>query len=646
MLLEYKSAKSCVKSTLIYTVKLEFVFLKKTGVFSLMWPRHCCLVRSVLRVSHSKIILCGCLLQICVVQVVLSEVVIESVDAPQKQFNVAVVDSMLKIRQGQAVITKEGQGIYLTTARNAAETGQIVLYSTSSDFDNVTVDVSDLVSGNNRINANDVERYMAHYFEVDHPTDHKGLAGYWPDALVPLINSFALKKHKSQSVWIKIHVGEAVAAGTYVGVLKVRTAGVLVESIPLSVEVWDISLEGTPTLPIIIGLDYLSIKNAELPDGSFQALKKEIIPKYYQSLRKNGVFPVALIDAKPIVYITEDGVEIDFENYETELISAYDGKINAPFFIPLEKSWPVDSDKFPVFSDGYNERVAMYLRKMAAWLSDKGWLDKAFIYIPESDEPGTMSEYEFIVGMQSLANEADSRLRVLQTYTRECVDCWGNGGISALENKNVLWCPNISIFGGHSLKLNKGLFSSSINSEAPAWNEAIASKLKKENRELWFYVNPWTYLLSEPQPNYLNIYIDHQGIKARLLGWFAYANGMTAMTHWNGTYWQDVTHPWGQVSKGESRNQPNGDGVLLYPARGVNEYTKQPKPGGPVLSLRLELMREGAEDYRLLKALEKKLGAGKAQDALSKVYTSALDFTEDPVLLRAVIEQMVSDLHD
>jgi hypothetical protein len=118
-------------------------------------------------------------------------------------------------------------------------------------------------------------------------------------------------------------------------------------------------------------------------------------------------------------------------------------------------------------------------------------------------------------------------------------------------------------------------------------------KRQKAGDEVWFYT------CLGPQGNYANRFIEQPLIMPRLLHWLNYKYGVTGYLHWGLTAWhmpyrkdlyQDVT---GMFDDGNV--VPGGDSYIVYPA-----YNKL------YSSIRLEAMRDGINDFELLRQLEKK----------------------------------------
>ncbi len=106
-------------------------------------------------------------------------------------------------------------------------------------------------------------------------------------------------------------------------------------------------------------------------------------------------------------------------------------------------------------------------------------------------------------------------------------------------------------------------------------------QLQQMGKEVWLYV-------SGPQPPYPTLVIDYPAIAYRILPWMCWKYGVTGLLYWSVNYW--TTNPY--VEPMNTRWKQNGNGSLYYPG-----------PDGPVPSLRLEVLRDGIEDYEYLALL-------------------------------------------
>ena len=549
---------------------------------------------------------------------------------------VTVVDSATKLRPADPVPIG-ARAIRLEGARNEYEMAQLVL-SSAQPVGDVFARVSPLAGPGGAIPPADVELFLLHHVDVETPSDVRGQAGSWPDALVPLKRPFALKAGRLQALMLKVFLRPGLAPGVYRGTVAV-SAGSAHEALEVAVEVWDVTLPERVGLPIMLGVDYESVRKFEgrLPDPAFE---DQVVPRYYGALRRQRAFPLFL-HGIPEVRETAGGLAVSFESYERRLDMLFQGRPAGPVGIPFTESWPVDAARHPIFSARYRELAIQYLRQMAAFYERKGLLERTFVYLPGTDEPVYRKQYAHVREFAEILRAADPRLRMVLTAFMECLDCSGEG-IETLEHPSVLWVPNLAFFDNRALRARLRLFGLGGISYAQAasnWTPEFTERVRRRGGDIWWYLNPWTSVLPKPQPAYANLYIDRPGTDQRVLGWMAFKYGIGALAHWNATFWQKTPDPWTRLARGEeAEGQPPaliGDGSLLYPALGSMARTGQPDPGGPVASLRLEMLREGSEDYELLAAARRAGQPVLAAEVAGGVVRSLVDYEHAPSAYQA-----------
>ena len=165
-------------------------------------------------------------------------------------------------------------------------------------------------------------------------------------------------------------------------------------------------------------------------------------------------------------------------------------------------------------------------------------------------------------------------------------------------------------------------------------------------------------------------FIDHPGSEMRLWLWQTWGENVQGVLIWTTTWWTsgnaypdypqnpyEDAMSWvsaGKMKRGEKRPWGNGDGRFLYPPlAAANGKPSAPVLDAPVDSYRLELLRDGIEDYEyfaMLKRLLAKKGASlpaadraryEALLAVPKeVYTSMTEFATDPATMESHRERL------
>jgi hypothetical protein len=143
----------------------------------------------------------------------------------------------------------------------------------------------------------------------------------------------------------------------------------------------------------------------------------------------------------------------------------------------------------------------------------------------------------------------------------------------------------------------------------------------------------WFYTCVFPQGRYLNRFVDYPLLKTRLLHWFNFRHDLSGYLHWGGNYWDSDPYQNTEVVINAGQDLlPPGDAFITYPWREKNTIRS---------SIRLEAMREGIEDYELLRAAEAKDSA-RAHQIAAKAVPNITDYTRDVVTFRRLHQELLA----
>lgn len=190
-------------------------------------------------------------------------------------------------------------------------------------------------------------------------------------------------------------------------------------------------------------------------------------------------------------------------------------------------------------------------------------LDKAVIYI--ADEPNNSPE-----AMMTIRKKADW----VRANCPGLKTCGGVEPREALYGAIDVWDMQIDIFDP----------------------EQVAARQAAGDEVFW-------YVAAAPSFPYPNIQIDNDLMEARILFLMSWKYKLDGFEYYyinlwgdnvrgkNGKKWPDI--PWNSYAFKSGSNSYNGDGQLIYPGRDMMPYA----------SIRLEVVRDGIEDFELLAML-------------------------------------------
>jgi len=158
---------------------------------------------------------------------------------------------------------------------------------------------------------------------------------------------------------------------------------------------------------------------------------------------------------------------------------------------------------------------------------------------------------------------------------------------------------------------------------------AILRQRGQAGKETWFYT------CLTPRGKYLNRLMDFSLVKVRLLQWLNFKLQLTGFLHWGGNFWTpDPLKDTQPVINDNTQLLPPGDAFIVYPDRARRSVLS---------SIRLETMREGIEDYELLRLLQAR-GHAEAERIATTAVSSFTDYVRDPGEFRKIERNLLDAL--
>jgi len=154
----------------------------------------------------------------------------------------------------------------------------------------------------------------------------------------------------------------------------------------------------------------------------------------------------------------------------------------------------------------------------------------------------------------------------------------------------------------------------------PYYDRELADAARARGTHVWWYI------CIGPRHPHANWFVEYPAIEARLLWWMTYEEGADGFLYYRTTRWPNADGPMSITGGNEtdwdpdSYNGANGDGCLIVAG-----------PEGPITTVRLENIRDGIEDYELLRILADRRGddGDFSRVLCDKVITTLTDFTHD-----------------
>lgn len=566
-----------------------------------------------------------------------------------------------KIPRVRELPQKKAKGLFIQTAANEAEATQLVV-SPQEALADVRVAMAGPLTGRaggKTISPAAVEVLRVGYVPVEIPTDEVGCRALWPDPLPPQDESaLPVAAGEHQPFWVRVKPPKGTPKGVYAGELtvvctKVKGRKGKVFTVPLSVEVFGFDLPDEMTCETAFDFSLWTVSKYHGLKTPEQ--KRLVAGKYLRSLGDHHISPYDPgldvqwsvkwkglenpLTAEPVfdwaawdAAVEEALAKYHFNTFLIRGVGKCLGcgnyqKYAQPEFLGVKADNPA-----------YDVLVGKYLGGIERHLEEKGWLGKAFLYAFDEPEP---KHYPHVTRIFETVKKHAPKLR--RMVTEEAVEALHGG-----PNLWVPLTPNLHVSGERKARAAGDTF--------------------------------WWYVCCGPKAPYVTEFIDHPGTEMRLWLWQTWGEDVAGILIWATTWWTsanaypDPARPqnpyedpmgWcesGSLGKGTKSPWGNGDGRFLYPPRAAAQPSPTPVLEGPVDSFRIEMLRDGIEDYEYFALLKRLLAAqggqlsaalrAKAETLLAvpkSVYSSLTEFTTDPepmeshrVKLARAIEKILS----
>ncbi len=477
-----------------------------------------------------------------------------------------------------------GRSVEIEAAANEYEPLRVIVHAGAEALQDVNVVAGDLTGPAGTIDASNIALFREHYINIFEPSRRsKAPTGWYPDALVPFVSPvdgsavsgatyggapFDVEANSNQGVWADVYIPRDIAAGEYSGEITVTAGGQAIGTVPVTLTVWGFSLPDTIAMQSNFGgLGSRVAKGHDMDPGSPEFVAVE--DRYIDTMLKHRCIPSSLGNVWP-KWDPETGID-DSETGERLRGLVEDRHVNAL--------------RLPFSYRSEPEKCKAYLKDLAAYLREKGWLDLAYIYM--RDEPNNAEQYETVRQQGALIEAGDpdiSRMCTEQTITSNPE--WGD-----LYGAVDIWCP---LWG--------------------LWDEETARQRQALGERMWSYTA--LCQCSDQNPYWE---IDFAPVTFRAPFWVSWRYDIEGFLYWSSVYWPADHDPWVNP---HFRDQYWGEGMLLYPGApaGID---------GPVTSIRLKLVREAMEDfeYMTLAAAQDEQKVDEIVDGIARSFT---DWSRDP----------------
>ncbi len=535
-------------------------------------------------------------------------------------------DATRKIGRFRDIPHEQNPIIEFSCAGNEYEPGQLVIRA-NKDMENIFAKLSPLThETGTKLPLESAQLLLVDYVYIQNVTDAAGCVGYWPDPLRPLNKPFSVKKGENQPIWILFKVPQNALPGDYHSSIQL-SCGNWRQTIPVRLHVWDFKLPAETHLQTAFGFNASLLRSYHHLSDTDNLT--ELLDKYFKNFAEHRISPYdpfILGNIKMSVDEKALTARLDFDKFDA-LGHKYLNQTGFNSFRLNVQGLGNGSfhgrkigqiGPFRQGSAEYEKIMTGYLSQLQAHLEKRGWLDKAYIYWFDEPEP---KDYDYIKETMELVHKAAPKLTRMLTEQPE-PDLYGYVD---------LWCP-----------------------KTDNYDHELAETCRSRGEKIWWYI------CSSPKEPFCTLFIDHFAVELRTWIWQSWKYGLDGILVWGTNYWTSpaafpapqLQNPYRDpmsyqsgygLKPGEKIFWGNGDGRFIYPPAAVFE-SDQKNTDAPVNSVRLEILREGLEDYEyfwllndLVQKVHQKHGTTqivqRAKELLivpEEITTSLTNFSKNP----------------
>jgi Domain of unknown function (DUF4091) len=518
--------------------------------------------------------------------------------------------------------------VELFAARNEFEPFQVVLRAGDHDLGAADAEATDLLSaGGARIPRRCLTLYRERYLRLTRPSSVDGGTGEWPDPLLPRLDPgtgahlgsfpFDLPAGRNRVLWVDVYVPMRTPPGDYRGAMRLTAGGSPLASVPVILHVWPFTLPSTASLRTSFGFSGISALRGHYGRYTDDEDLRALTRRYTEAALRHRISLHGGTMVPPPATFTAAGAQVDWTAYDREEGPLLDGTVFGPAApLPGARLTSVDVRTPPGYDD--RQRV-LYWRAWARHFRHRGWLDRLFLYLwdepPNRDLPAVIHQGE-------LARRADPALHTLLTKQR----------LPGLDGVVDIWVPLVNFFEAKPGFQEDG---------GPVPRAAYAAD-ERRGASVWWYQSCSSHGCDTTGghefrgwPSYM---IDAPPMANRIMPWLAFVYGIRGELYYN-TVEAYVTNadPWDDVYA----HGGNGDGTLFYPGtpRRLGGATQL-----PIESIRLELVREGLEDYEYLTLLAQSGRGTLARRWAASLVQHTYEWQQSPSALAAARRAMGEEL--
>jgi hypothetical protein len=430
----------------------------------------------------------------------------------------------------------------------------------------------------------ELKLFFAHYVSVD--------GKEVPDALMPWDGSQRATEHTNQPLWVQVTAPYGTPSGNYSGSLLVVADGIR-STVSLSVTVAAVTLPKPNQVAgsLLTAFNFSPQSYANKAAGLYGVTPDSTLSGLFTFLASYRLSPNSWGYGNPKMASGYTSDRRWWLDKSAQMVSAAGRPSQfASMWIPISNNRWAPNTYVGGRSPYKPQSWCSYLGSVHGFWQKHGWVG-AYPYLYGMDEPGA-AQFR-TVGKQAKVTHScfpGSRVLVTGKPTAQNHFLW-NGGKDDVDTWVVLASRYYGEYTNPSLS-RRGI--SHARKEL-----ALINSARRHHKQIWTY----TYdAASHSTPGFA---ATEPASDPRVFADWAALEGITGLLYGQGT----TTYAKGNPLV--SNDRAKGSFVLVYPGK-----------DGPIASARLEVLREGIEDWEILNVVRHKHGAAAVRKLLSGLFST------------------------
>ncbi len=451
-----------------------------------------------------------------------------------------------------------GSNASMAMAKNEYRSFQIVLQTKDRPLEDVHLVLDDLMNQQNgkTIHKKHMTWKVVGYVPTQKPYYPTAYVGPWPDPLLPP-HPIKIPANRTQPFWVTVYAPAYAEAGDYTGKILVMAKEEKLQAVDLSIHVYDFVLPAVSHLKTAFDF-YGHLTKLRFPQKPNEG--QDAYDQRIKKIKDQFILTMLLYRMDPILNVdpsNKDDVS-DLNRYMAYGLNNFSiGKKGGTF----DNNWPGDDVSLSSLQAQYTSYAQILKRR--------NLFDYNYIYAWDEGDMGNPKAAK----IAAMLHKADQGFKNMVCY---------HGLWDMADGAD--WIKDIDIW---SFQIDD-------------FQEAKMRALQDKGKEIWMYIS------GPSGTGTPNLAMDFDAMDYRIIPWLCWKYGIKGFLYWCVNWWP-LVDPF--ESAKNSKWEQNGNGLLFYPG-----------DNGPWPSLRVELFREGMEDYEYLNELSRdiKIFQSKGLDKISR----------------------------